>query len=288
MNQLNIRVNKLDERIDYIEKITHNINNDNMEIKNNIKDVKKDVQKIMQAINILYYQSGVAEHQPTYDPENWINIEGGNCYNYAINDAMFDWNQRGSIAAPGYTIGKSYSHEDSLNKIVMGIYADGQGRTKVVSHIKQSIERFVVPETRSDGFYVIYLISRKPKKEGYHFIREDKNVLNGSRQGWSHRHAGWDIPQQIEDMPDIGQPLKNFVLKIEIEKAVDRNEKEEKLSLLSRNAVAGKYLYIPQCVFFVIGNGFTLLRGTSLPSDELDQFKDKDLSSHSQSENNNN
>jgi len=291
MDQLNKKIDEFNEKINHMENITHNIKIDNIEIKNNLSDVKKDIQKIMQAIGILYYQSGVSEHPPIYDPENWINIEGGNCYNYAINDAMFDWNQHGTIAGPGYTIRKSYTHEDKLNQVVMGIYADSQGRAKVISHIKQLPNRFVVPESRRDGFHIIYLVSKKPKKEGYHFIREDKNLLNGTRQGWSHRHAGWDMPQQINDMPEVGQSLKEYVLKIDIKKDLVEQEEDGKSLLSTRNVVAGKYLYRPQCVFFIIGNGFTLLRGASVPSDELEQFKEKDLSSRSHSSrsgNNNN
>lgn len=95
---------------------------------------------------------------------------------------MIDWIHVGNNANPGYTKRTGYTEKDPLNKIVMDIYADCLGRAKVVSHTKQSTDRFIILPNGLDGYDIIYFVSKK-SNFGYHFIRKDKNIFNGSRQG---------------------------------------------------------------------------------------------------------
>jgi len=264
----------------------------NLEItKKSIKAIKKDIQKVTKAIELLHLQSGMPDHFPTYEVYAWIGV-GGNCYSYAANDKLFDWILNGSTPCPGFTKGKAYTHEDPWKRVAAGVSADSHGRARVVSYKKQK-ELFVVPFPKENGYHIIYLVSKNPP--GFHFIREDKNLEDVTRIGWSHRDITWDRPEKIENFPEEGTSLLSYRFQLQQKRKIKKKNNQENnndndnslsnnQSLLLTEMITTTYDYEPVCVFFVRGHGFNLTRGTSMTSDEFDHYV-QDLSSSFSSSN---
>lgn len=185
---------KINQRMDQIEETMNFIEKDVFQIKKDIHEINNNIFRLNQAIGFLQLQSAMPQPFPTYEPETWREV-GGNCYNYAANDRLYNWKLHVKGApTPGFTKGKSYTNEDPWKKVAFGLHFDSRGRGQLLYDIDS--HDLKVPKVRQDGYHILYFATTKDSLlQGFHFAREDKN-LDGTRQGWSHRDASWILPEK--------------------------------------------------------------------------------------------
>jgi len=223
-------------------------------IKKELKFFGEKIENMDQAIGLIYLQSGNPQRPPTYEPFLWKG-KRGNCYNYVANDLFFDFRLYQTAPQPGFTRGKAYDETYHWRKVVIAINVDGRGRVQLISDYETN--DMVVPKSRKDGYFIVYLVTiHESPAKGFHFVREDKDAHGKKREGWSHRCYGWDEPEQIDDFPNEGENMVDYRLEI-------------------RDYTGTTMTYQPVCILFVMGNGFHLAKGMTLSSSEFNENPEK-------------